>query len=42
MCFLALLYIWESMRSLKSKCIRIQTLIKVFAFDFKPYNTLPL
>jgi hypothetical protein len=35
MCFLARLYIWESMRSLKLRCIRIQTLIKVLSIRFQ-------
>ena len=35
MCFLARLYIWESMRSLKLRCIGIQTLIKVLCIRFQ-------
>jgi hypothetical protein len=35
MCFLVLLYIWESMRSLKLRCIKIQILIRVLYIRFQ-------
>jgi hypothetical protein len=35
MCFLAQLYTWESIRSLKSRCIRIQILIKALYIRFQ-------
>jgi len=35
MCFLVRLYIWGSMRSHKSRCIGIQTLIKVLCIRFQ-------
>jgi hypothetical protein len=35
MCFLVLLYIWESTKSLESRCIGIQTLIKDYYTRFQ-------
>jgi hypothetical protein len=35
MCFLVLLFIWESMKSLESKCIGIQTSIKALYTRFQ-------
>ena len=35
MCFLVQLYIWESTKSLKLRCIRIQILIRVLYIQFQ-------